>query len=501
MTTRRDFVIKAATASAALALPRLLEADPYQPLPVLRGATTPVRIRGRVVAAGRGVAGARVSDGRTVFRTTRTGEFDFVTSDTQHYLTVCPPRGYALPTQPSGTTRLFAPIAPGAGGEMTHRFDLVAEEMAADTHGFFVLADPQTQNAFEMARFHAETVPDVLQTRSGLTHPTFGIGCGDLMFDDLSLYPEYERAVTRMGMPFVQVVGNHDLDQASGTTEGATATFEGRFGASHYSFDRGRAHYIVLNNVFWHGAGYLGYLTEEQLAFVKSDLSFVEAGMTVIVFLHIPLESTQYQRSGPLGARPAPGTSTTNREILYRMLEGYRSHVIAGHTHESEHRWQGKLQEHVAGAVCGAWWSGDICHDGTPNGYAVYEVSGESVSWHYKSTGQPRDHQMALFAPGSEPTAPGDLIANVWDWDPSWTVTWFEDGAPRGLMSRRRGLDPQTVQEHRGPDKPVRRTWVEPVVTNHLFYAAASPSAREFRVEAKDGFGRTYSKEHRRSSS
>jgi hypothetical protein len=31
------------------------------------------------------------------------------------------------------------------------------------------------------------------------------------------------------------------------------------------------------------------------------------------------------------------------------------------------------------------------------------------------------------------------------------------------------------------------------MLSNHLFYGAASPDAKEWRVEARDGFGRVYS--------
>jgi hypothetical protein len=59
-------------------------------------------------------------------------------------------------------------------------------------------------------------------------------------------------------------------------------------------------------------------------------------------------------------------------------------------------------------------------------------------------------------------------------------------------MSRRRGLDPLSVELHAGPALPPRRTWVEPYITDHLFYAPVSPDARDLRVEATDRFGRTY---------
>ncbi len=491
MTSRREFIVRVAGAGAALSLPSLILADPYRPIEAVTRTARPIRVRGRVISGQRAVRGARVTDGRTVVKVDDKGRFDFVTADTQRYLSVCPPSGYALPTNPSGTIKLYTPISSSSGAELTHQFELVARAGNDDRHAVLVLADPQTENEFEMKRFHSETVPDVITTRQALgEQAVFGVGCGDIMFDKLELYPEYERAVSRMGIPFAQIVGNHDLDQDSRTTEGSTATFQHYFGPTHYSFDVGQVHYQFLNDVFWHGAGYLGYLTEEQLEWIKNDLAFVEAGRTVVVFLHIPVISTQHERNGQRD--PGIGVSLTNRQALYRLLEGHKAHVIAGHTHESEHRTQGAIHEHVSGAACGAWWSGDICFDGTPNGFGIYEVNGGRVTWRYKATGRDAAHQIRLYPPGSDKTAPGDLIANVWDWDPSWTVRWFEDGQPRGLISRRRGLDPLSVKLHTGDKLPERRPWVDPILTSHLFYGAAAPGAKEWRVEAQDGFGRTY---------
>jgi hypothetical protein len=181
-----------------------------------------------------------------------------------------------------------------------------------------------------------------------------------------------------------------------------------------------------------------------------------------------------------------------NRAALYRLLEPYAAHVVAGHTHENEHRRADGPHEHVVGTVCGAWWSGPICYDGTPSGYAVYDIDGDDVRWRYQSTGEPAEHQMRLYPPGADPAAPDEMVANVWDADDAWTVTWLEDGIRKGPMAQRLGLDPLSVELHRGPDRPEARPWVEPVPTRHLFYAPVSPEARDVRVEATDRFGRTY---------
>jgi hypothetical protein len=182
----------------------------------------------------------------------------------------------------------------------------------------------------------------------------------------------------------------------------------------------------------------------------------------------------------------------TNRAVFYRLLEPYAAHVISGHTHEHEHVYEGGVHEHVQGAACGAWWTGPICYDGTPSGYGVYEVQGEALQWRYKATGHAPDHQLRVYKRGIDPAAPDEFIANVWDADPDWTVVWYEDGARRGLMARRVGTDPLSEQLHRGADLPERRGWVDPVRTEHLFYAPVAADAGEIRVEATDPRGRTY---------
>jgi hypothetical protein len=98
-----------------------------------------------------------------------------------------------------------------------------------------------------------------------------------------------------------------------------------------------------------------------------------------------------------------------------------------------------------------------------------------------------------VYPIGADPRSPDEIVANVWNWDPSWTVTWYEDGQRRGAMARRLGLDPTAVLTQTGPDLPKRRGWVDPEPTAHLFYAPVSRGAREVRVEVTDRFGRTSS--------
>jgi hypothetical protein len=495
--SRRSFIrsLGLLTSSALLAPERLL-AEPGRALRERGRVPGPVRIRGRVHTGGRGLGAVSVTDGFDVVGTDSDGTFELVARNHGGFVSVSVPRGYGIPTSTRGTAEFYRPIVPGPDGAMDTEFALLPLAGSDDRHATLLLPDIQTEFPFEMERFHSECVPDLLRTVSELGDlPVTGISCGDIMFDDLGLYPEYERGIGQVGIPFFQCVGNHDLDLVDGPDEASTRTFTARFGPRYYSFDRGEIHYVVLDDVLWHGAGYIGYLGYEQLHWLESDLARVEPGATVVVATHIPVQGSRYLRDGERS--PGVSVSINNRAILYRLLEPFEAHVVAGHTHENDHIWADGIHEHVSGTVCGAWWSGDICGDGTPNGYSIYEAVGSELRWRYKATGALSGHQMRLYPRGSDPRAPGEIVANVWDADEEWVVTWFEGGDRRGGMSRRVGIDPRARLKHTGSDLPEHRSWVEPYPTRHLFYAPVDPDHGPIRVEAVDRFGRTYTEELR----
>lgn len=495
LNSRREFIKRSGLLAGAGFLPFILPsrtalANPYErrqlhesPVP-----GRPVRIRGNVVSGGRGVPGVAVTDGLHLTETGSDGAYELVSDGRRPFVYITIPAGYEIPTNPTGTARFYSKIEADRRNEARASFELRRRTIADENHRFLLLADPQTQNMYEVRRFHSETVPDVARLTAGYSDtPMFGFGCGDLMFDDLDLFPEYEKAVDGFGIPFFQVLGNHDILFDVRSTEASYRVFYEYFGPAYYSFDVGQIHYVVLNDVFWHGSGYIGYLDQDQLDWLEADLARVEAGKTVVVVAHIPTHSKQYERRG--GDRPPVHMAIQNREELYRLLDPFNAHILSGHTHENEHVFEHGTHEHIHGTVCGAWWSGPICFDGTPNGYGLYEARGSELRWHYKSTGFDLSHQMRLYGKGSEPEAPEEFVANIWNVDPEWNVVWYEGGDRRGRMSPRLGRDPLSVELHEGPDKPERRPWVSPQRSNHMFYAPAPASGRTITVEATNRWG------------
>ena len=490
---RRDFLRRAGLlGAAATLLPHRLLADPYQPFHLPRATGRPLRIRGVVRSEGRGVAGVPVTDGIRIVDTAADGTFELISDTGREHVYLSLPSGYRIPTNPSGTARFHQSIQTGPGDEMEAEFSLEPIRGGDENHTMLLLADIQTETADEMEQFHRETVPDLQATLRELgDEQAFTIACGDILFDDLSFFPEYERAVQRMGIPAFQVVGNHDLDFDGPTDESSTRTFRRHFGPPYYSFDRGHVHYVVLDDVFWHSAGYLGYLDSDQLNWLEQDLSRVEAGRPVVISLHIPVEGTRDIRAG--AARPVLAGSVSNRDFLYRMVERHSTHFLSGHTHDGEHLFLHGTHAQISGTVCGAWWTGPICGDGTPNGYNVYQARGEEIRWRYKATGHGADHQLRTYARGSVPGAPDEVVANVWNWDPAWEVVLYEGADRRGAMAGRVEIDPLALELY-GPDTlPEKRPWVQPYATRHLFFAPVDAGHGDLRVVAVDRFGTEFS--------
>jgi hypothetical protein len=460
---RRRFLSQSAALGLSLAAPR------------------PARIRGRVFSGTTGIPGVVVSDGLSSTATNANGDFELVSDRNARFAFVSLPTGYRVPVDERGLARIYQPIGFGSSDEAAVEFRLEPADAAADSHRFLVFGDTQIAtpgDADELDR----AMKDV--ERGAL----FGVTCGDLVHDAMDLFPRYRAAVSSLGVPFFQVVGNHDLDPARGSLR-QRRTFESFFGPTRYSFSVSGVHYVALDNVFWLGDGYVGFLEEEQLSWLASDLERVETGSVVVVFAHIPFLSTVSERTlGKIGKREA---EVSNRDRLFEILSRVRPHFVTAHTHESEHVLHGGAHEHIVSTVCGAWWSGPICWDGTPNGYHLYESRSGELSWSFRPTAL-GDRQLRVYPAGSDPQRPGEIVANVWNWDPQWKVLWHENGIRKGEMRRERGFDPMAVALYRGGDRPQKNpVWVEPVLTDHLFYAR--PSGGSIAVEVVDRFGRTFS--------
>jgi len=440
-------------------------------------------VRGRVTAAGKGISGVVMSDGYTVTTTAKNGDYEIALHSDAQFVFMSIPAGYHIPHE-KGIARFYEPVSSRQSSQ-TANFQLQKNEQDDTRHALIVWADTQMVKDEDALTLVNVSAPDTAaEIRSLGNIPVHGITVGDLVHDRFDLFDDYARAVEITGIPFFQVIGNHDMTYAARTDEGSQQQFRQLFGPGYFSFNRGKVHYIMLDDVFFTGRGhsYIGYLTEAQLSWMEKDLQYVPAGSTVIVSLHIPTNTGLREREG-LKEDPAGGV-VSNRDHLYKLLQPYQVHILSGHTHWNENWEKDNIMEHNHGTVCGAWWRPqEVAADGTPNGYAVYEINGDDIKWYYKSTGKPKDYQMSLYEPGKVKAKAGAVVANVWNWDSRWKVEWWEDGVHKGTMEQLRCQDPVVVSAY-----PANMH----VYSDHFFAAVPAAGAKMVTVKATDRFGQVY---------
>jgi hypothetical protein len=468
---RRKFIASLGWLTAGWAFSPLASAKTFVP--------REKKVKGAVLSKGKGLKGVVVSDGFSVVQTDRSGKYELEIHPNAIAVFVSTPAGYAF-NHEKGLSRHYS-LVDDISKRKALNFEL--EPLHADdtNHQFIIWADPQVKTDKDADRMMAESVPDVqkfVQAANGaLLH---GITVGDIVWDNHALFPRYNTAVEQMGIPFFQCIGNHDMDYNQGGDDKSDDTFQKHYGPTWYSFNRGKVHYVVLDDVRYLGKDreYDGYISEEQLEWLQKDLSFVPGDSLVIVCLHIPVHN-----------------EVKNNEALYAVLKGRNVHIMSGHTHYHRNVIKNDIFEHNHGTVCGAWWTGPICGDGTPSGYGVYSVKGTELSWHYQSTGREAEHQVRIHVADND-AAGKKLQVNVWNYDPAWKVECWVDGARHEDLKRGKGFDAMAVLLYEGPQLPKPRGFAEPKKTDHLFESVIPATAKQIKVVATDRFGKVYTTEY-----
>lgn len=446
--------------------------------------------RGTVTCDGKGMAGVLVTDGVNFCKTGNKGNYSLEVDPSSAFVYLSSPAGYTVGVENS--VPQFYKKLDTANRSAKIDFQLKKNRSDENRHGFIAWADPQIKSNEELIPYKEAVVDlcDLLKANQSI--PFHAIGCGDIVGDNHSLFDSTKLILSKTGIPFYQSMGNHDMKYDGRSNETAPVIFEKHFGPAYYSFNKGRIHYIVLNNVFYIGRDYfyIGYLPEKQFSWLEKDLSYVPEGSTVVVTFHIPsaLNESDIERFDYANI----SGSMTNKKALYEILKPYNAHLISGHLHYSRNILiSPTIYEHIMSSVCGAWWQGPYATDGTPKGYGVFEADGDQISWYFKSIGHGKDHQFRAYAPGANPEQLGYITANVWNWDPQWKVYWYENDQRMGEMEVYSGFDPEVVKSFSDKDKLTYK-WISAQKTNHLFRAKPTSATARISVEVIDRFGKKY---------
>ena len=96
---------------------------------------------------------------------------------------------------------------------------------------------------------------------------------------------------------------------------------------------------------------------------------------------------------------------------------------------------------------------------------------------------------------GKNPDKENAIVANVWNYDDTWKVKWFENGIDRGEMIRYTGYDPNIYNYCAENKSKFKHKYLGAGQTEHLFYAIPLISGSDIKVCVTDHCGNTYTRE------
>ncbi|GEP97370.1 calcineurin-like phosphoesterase C-terminal domain-containing protein [Chitinophaga cymbidii] len=470
----------------------------------------------------KGIQGVSVSNGTDVVQTDGRGTYTLPVGN-DNILFVIKPSGYKVPVDRNNLPAFYRIHKPqgapalefkGAGptGKLPASVDFALEPYSeADNFTALAFGDPQAYNLAEMDYFYRGVVKEV----EGQQGVSFGISLGDLVGNDLSLFNPYIGAIKKIGIPWYNLMGNHDMNFDAKVDSLSDESYEAHFGPANYAFNYGKVHFIVLDDILYpdprDGKGYWGGLRPDQLAFVANDLQFVPKDMLIVLAFHIPVweEGDSFRDE--------------DRQQLFDLLKDYPHTLnLSAHTHIQNQRffgekegWKGAKEHHEynAGTTSGDWYSGELneqaipvstMRDGTPKGYAYLRFSGNQYVIDYKVAGQPAEYQIGIFAPKVVPAGKRTsalIYANFFMGSYRDTLEYRIDNGKWRKMAFEETFDPAYLNLLNKWDQteelmPGRRPG-NPSQSTHLWSGAIPANLREgehtIEVRVKDRYGRTFS--------
>ncbi|AHF16150.1 metallophosphoesterase [Niabella soli DSM 19437] len=498
-------------------------------------------VKGRVTCAGAGVPGVVVSDGVAVTTTGKDGSYYLPSAKTKKFVFISVPGGYEVS---AGNTIL--PVfyqAFGADASVVETINFTVTKTDNDKHVVLAIGDLHLANRNDdIAQFQNGFLPDAKATIDRYRqqgYKVYGLTLGDMTWDaywyaNKYSFAEYLSVMKNINIPVFHTMGNHDNDPYVAADWPAEAAFRASLGPTYYSFNLGKVHYVVLDNIEYVNKGgaqgtlgdrsYNETIVADQLAWLKKDLATLsDKSAPVVLAMHIHL-------NGNPSASETAALNLTNASALIDCFSGFSNvNVLTGHTHICyAYENSPTLMEHNSGAVCATWWwtgksgyaGNQICKDGAPGGYAIWKFNNTGYQWLYKAIGYEEQYQFraydmnlvhitaANYAPKTTDALLADyvdayavkntgneILVNVWGYDKRWKVELFENGTMPLAVTRVKVKDPLHIISYEALRLNAGATPTSDFCTTtsaHLFKAAAVSPTSPVLIKVTDRFGNVY---------
>ena len=503
-------------------------------VPDQKGAT----VKGAVLNAdGKGVADVVVSDGYEVTTTDQNGFFWLPSKMKTGYVFISIPSGY-MPECDGAFPKFWQSVSKSSSNalyfnlkkEENDSFDMV---VSTDYH----LADrydSKDVNAFK--EFFIPALKDVQAKAGG--KPVYNIVLGDMTWDiywDQLNLDRYKAMAKQFPVKTFHVIGNHDYDMSVSDDAKAAGKFISKLGPLWYSFNIGKNHFVVLDDIAYINTNgnrnHDTYVSDEQIEWLKKDLSYVPADCRIFVAMHCTAFTVNGISSNGTLQTGLSFDPASKEAAFLECLKGREVHFLTGDTHinqsippESGCVSGENFYEHNVAAVCSSWWwtwylsQNHICKDGSEGGFLVLSADGNELSWKYRSFAYGYDRQFhaydmnkvkeriasdVMYAslynayPSREKytSIPANaVLVNVWNWDPRWRVKVTENGTelPVTWKNIEDPLHTLSYDAPRTADNGEYTSSFRTIPIHHIFMVTASSASSTLEIEVEDQFGNVY---------
>ncbi len=368
--------------------------------------TGKITVKGLVYGGGsKALAGVVISDGLLCVQTDENGYFE-IDSDLSRtkFITASIPSGYSAPTDENGLPIFYHRVTDEerANEMVQHTFEFYPVANNPERYTLIVGADPQPRArsaGYDNIAYHSldmceDFYLDMKEKAATITdRNVYGMMLGDLVHENMNLFTNYVAGLKTLGFPMFNILGNHDNDYtAKNDTEGRRK-YEEYLGPTYYSFNIGKQHYVVLDNLIMKIRSsdnslrdYDQGLTDEVWQWLQNDLQYVDRSTTIMVAAHSPMFMgiDMSERS-----KHTQGHRTDYAALLSKYA---KVHAWAGHAHTTfnyvypESSNLKNIEVHTVARSTGELWTNEYAINGTPRGYTVVEVDGDEISWYFKPT-------------------------------------------------------------------------------------------------------------------
>ena len=462
--------------------------------------------------------GVYVSNGTEIVATNSKGRYDIEVDDDSIIFLIKPrgrrtkldknkiPRFYYIHKPKGSPESKYPGVKPT--GKLPESIDFpLYKQDEPDKFEAIMFGDPQARNLKEIGYVANDVVKELIGSKAA-----FGVTLGDILFDDLSLFPAQNQTVGMIGIPWYNVIGNHDINLDAKSRKHVNETFERVYGPSYYSFNYGQVHFVVLDNIDWivplegenTKARYAGGFGKAQLAWLKKDLSLIDENQMVVLLMHIPIHGC------------------SDAQELYRLIEKRPLCIsMSGHTHYHAHRflkkedgWRGEKPHHhiINVTVSGSWWSGQkdergIPHatmsDGAPNGYSILSFDGKNYQLDFKAAGRSKLYQMEITVDDEievSKLAETKVHVNVFNGSEKSKVEMrIDNSGDWRLLTKKNGIDPRfrkTYEKELKVQPLIDPALTKPKISTHMWNGSLpttlKPGHHLLTIRSTDMHGRVY---------